>query len=136
MLFRSPRGGSHWLYRALRGLYWPVEAGASYVEVVGVAVVRQHVHQRACVHVVVIIHMAEPPTHTNTHPPHTRLTQSVWVNKCVRVFYVSEYGCVILASGEQEVVILGGHLAGQRLAIVGRRTIGVDHVTSCCGMDQ
>ena len=117
----------------LRGLDGPVQAGLAQVDVLRVRVADQQPQQGPHVHVVVVVHVAEPPGarqgvraarggHCQGRSPRRARSRA------------PAEGQHSLPPRFDEAVILHGHLAGQRLAAVGSRAVGIDHVA--CGQGE
>jgi len=106
------------------GFNWPVQAGFANVHILSVRVVGQQLHQCLHIHIVIIIHMTEPPK-----PGRDIVRKSNMV--CTSTHNVTIIIQCLLFSGLNELVVLNCHLAGQSLAAVGSRAVGVDDMASC-----
>lgn len=127
----------------LRGLDGPVQAGLAQVDVLCVRVTGQQPQQGPHVHVVIIIHVAEPPGKRQAvRAPcgggagwgggGRSRGRSPARGRGHR--WAPAKGRHSLSPGFDEAVVLHGHLAGQRLAAVGGRAVSIDHVA--CGQGE
>lgn len=86
---------------------------------------REQFDKHPDIHIVVIIHMAEPPEEKEESDV-TKGTE-----KSARLTGVSKTLPYLLFPRFDKLVILHSHLAGQSLATVSRRAVGVDDMVSC-----
>lgn len=109
------------------GFNWPVQAGFANVHILSVRVVGQQLHQCLHIHIVIIIYMTEPPKPDRDI---IRTSNMVCFDAKTGTHNVTIIIQCLLFSGLNELVILNCHLAGQSLAAVGSRAVGVDGMAS------
>lgn len=87
-------------------------------------ILREQHDKRPDVHVVVVIHMAEPPEEDSGV-----VKDALRFLKCLKLMLKTLPH--LLFTRFDKLVVLHGHLAGQGLAAVSSRAVGVDDMVSC-----